>query len=225
MAGGRGRWICKLGRAGGSGPRPAPARGCSGRSWSCRKVGRYWPGPLCVGPRNRGGRVRACTHLGRNAGGACEHAPYGGIAGRQGAVTVAARIRAASCGGRPRALAKCRHFAKGFSGLPGRLGTGRVCLGGPPSHLPTVSQPRPVRLGRTGSPGARVPLRPGRWPRAYRGGAEVVRGPGSGPGRGHGAPAANRKGRAHRPGPPCPVCDLSWSAGNSCSAHSRHSAR
>ena len=106
------------------------------------------------------------------------------------ALPVFAPIRAASSGGRPGALAKCQHFAKGLSDFPGRLKHG--------ARLPGLARLRACpRAGRRGpcAWGARAVL--GQVDRCARG---------DGLGQGEGAKAialpASRKKVAIRPAVP-----------------------
>ena len=195
MAGGRGRWICKLGRAGGSGPRPQA--GATGR----RRLILRPAGESEAPARGRGGVPGGGRGSGRPAFGAVKGLvtlfPRG--SGRPPVEADPARWRNASISPR------------GCQISPDTESTGRACLGGRPSRLPTGRQARPVRLGARAVLGLAV---------------RCARGNGLGHGkarRGIRVVPWKRPGASARP--PCPACDLSWSAGNSCSAHSRHSAR
>ena len=103
------------------------------------------------------------------------------------ALPVFAPIRAASSGGRPGALAKCQHFAKGLSDFPGRLKHG--------ARLPGLARLRACpRAGRRGpcAWGARAVL--------YL----LVRcARGDGLGRGNVVPSARTTFRADQPQIPC----------------------
>ena len=62
-----------------------------------------------------------------------------------------APIRAASCGGRPGALAICQQIAKGLSDFPERSGTGRACPAGARAVvLNPVAAPAAMAAGEIG---------------------------------------------------------------------------